>query len=461
MHDRHNIGRRRIRPLAAISVVLTAFAGAGSVTSSVVTAPAATAATYVGSAARLVLRSPIVAMATTPTGRGYWLAARDGGIFAFGDARYRGAMGGRRLTKPIVGMAATPTGQGYWLAAADGGIFAFGDARFKGSAGAWRLNRPVVGMGATKSGNGYWLVAADGGIFAFGDARFKGSTGALRLRKPIVGMAPTATSNGYWLVASDGGLFTFGDARFYGSAANRRLLDPIVGMAAAPGSGGYWLAAADGAIFSFGGARFYGSAAGALAGQRAVGVDASPTNDGYWVASQWGGVDTASPSGMRMDPNLVPRRGEDAIALELVQRINAERTTRGLHALYVDPYLRDVAVGWAGYLAVTNRFEHNNLATIIQKAGGRFGVISENVFKGAGNGATDAGTAHVALMGSDGHRSNILLPEQRDIGVGAGCHQGTLVVVEDFGVPAGAPVSPHAVPPRDPVAAANEGGSSC
>ena len=35
---------------------------------------------------------------------------------------------------PIVGMARTPDGLGYWLVGADGGIFAFGDARFHGSA---------------------------------------------------------------------------------------------------------------------------------------------------------------------------------------------------------------------------------------------------------------------------------------------------------------------------------------
>jgi hypothetical protein len=34
---------------------------------------------------------------------------------------------------PIVGMAATPTGKGYWLVASDGGIFTFGDAVFFGS----------------------------------------------------------------------------------------------------------------------------------------------------------------------------------------------------------------------------------------------------------------------------------------------------------------------------------------
>ncbi|MGQ0521210.1 MAG: hypothetical protein ACT4PX_08680 [Actinomycetota bacterium] len=45
-------------------------------------------------------------------------------------------------------MAATPSPlvAGYWLVASDGGIFAFGDARFSGSTGAIRLNRPMVGM---------------------------------------------------------------------------------------------------------------------------------------------------------------------------------------------------------------------------------------------------------------------------------------------------------------------------
>jgi hypothetical protein len=34
---------------------------------------------------------------------------------------------------PIVGIAATPTGKGYWLVAADGGVFAFGDATYLGN----------------------------------------------------------------------------------------------------------------------------------------------------------------------------------------------------------------------------------------------------------------------------------------------------------------------------------------
>ena len=81
----------------------------------------------------------------------------------FGDARSYGSMAGRPLAKPIVGIAATPSGRGYWLVATDGGIFGFGDAHFYGSTGAIRLNQPIVGMTATPSGHGYWFVAADGG----------------------------------------------------------------------------------------------------------------------------------------------------------------------------------------------------------------------------------------------------------------------------------------------------------
>ena len=41
---------------------------------------------------------------------------------------FHGSTGSLTLNKPIVGMAATPDGQGYWLVASDGGVFAFGDA---------------------------------------------------------------------------------------------------------------------------------------------------------------------------------------------------------------------------------------------------------------------------------------------------------------------------------------------
>jgi len=212
-----------------------------------------------GSTGAMKLNQPILGMAATPDRGGYWLVARDGGIFSFGSARFHGSTGAMRLNQPIVGMAATPDGNGYWLVASDGGIFAFGSAQFHGSTGAMHLNQPIVGMATTSDGGGYWLVARDGGIFAFGDAAFHGSTGAIRLNQPIVGMAATPDGGGYWLVASDGGIFAFGDAAFHGSTGAIRLNQPIAGMAATADGGGYWLVASDGGIFSFGDASFQGS----------------------------------------------------------------------------------------------------------------------------------------------------------------------------------------------------------
>jgi hypothetical protein len=53
------------------------------------------------------------------------LVAADGGIFTFGNARFFGSGAGAGLRLPVVSMARTPSGDGYWLAAADGTVLAF------------------------------------------------------------------------------------------------------------------------------------------------------------------------------------------------------------------------------------------------------------------------------------------------------------------------------------------------
>jgi hypothetical protein len=203
-----------------------------------------------GSLAGAHLNAPIVAMAAAPSGAGYWMLGADSGVFAFGDAAYRGSTIDIRLNRPVVSVASTPTGNGYWIAAGDGGVFAFGDAQFFGSMGGRPLNKPIVGIASTPSGNGYWLVASDGGIFAFGDAPFAGSAGAFPLNQPIVQMAASFDGHGYWLVGADGGVFAFG-VPFWGSPANsggRRF----VGMAVAAAGQGYWLLADSGDATAFG-----------------------------------------------------------------------------------------------------------------------------------------------------------------------------------------------------------------
>ena len=229
-------------------------------------------AKFAGSAGGQPLNKPIVAMAPTPSGLGYWMVASDGGIFNYGDAPFVGSAGGLTLSKPIVSMAPTPSGRGYWLVASDGGVFNYGDARFFGATSRLTLAKPIVSIVATPSGRGYWLVASDGGIFSFGDARFFGSTGDLVLNKPIVAMAPTKTGRGYWLVASDGGIFAYGDATFYGSTGDVPLNKPIVGMTTTPFGKGYWMVATDGGVFAFGDAKFFGSTGNIRLNQPIVGL---------------------------------------------------------------------------------------------------------------------------------------------------------------------------------------------
>ena len=96
-----------------------------------------------------------------------------------------------KLNQPVVGMASTPSGNGYWLVA-DGGVFSLGMRHSTAGPVGMKLNRPVVGMASTPSGNGYWLVAADGGIFSFGDTTYQGSVPGAGIHiSNIVGLALT------------------------------------------------------------------------------------------------------------------------------------------------------------------------------------------------------------------------------------------------------------------------------
>ena len=235
--------------------------------------------------------------ASTPDGKGYWLVASDGGVFAYGNAVFYGSTGGQHLNAPIVGFATTPDGKGYWLVAADGGVFSYGDATFYGSTGGQHLNAPIVGISATPDGKGYRLLAADGGVFSYGDAVFYGSTGGQHLNAPIVGISTTPDGKGYWLVAADGGVFSYGDATFYGSTGGEHLNAPIVGIATTPDGKGYRLVAADGGVFTYGDAVFYGSTGGEHLNAPIVSIATTPDGQGYWLFAADGGVFNCGDAG--------------------------------------------------------------------------------------------------------------------------------------------------------------------
>jgi hypothetical protein len=206
------------------------------------------------------LAAPIVGLAATPDGLGYWLADADGAVYALGAAHQLGWLPGRDSGRRVAAIAAMPSGRGYWLLTTDGGVFNFGDASWYGSLASRHLSHKVVGIATTPDGRGYWLVTSNGDVFKFGDASTYGSLAGKKLSYPVVGIAITPDANGYWLVTSDGGIFRFGDAAFHDSLAGKALAAPIVGILATPDGGGYWLLGQDGHVYPLGDAHFEGDA---------------------------------------------------------------------------------------------------------------------------------------------------------------------------------------------------------
>ena len=175
--------------------------------------------------------------------------ASDGGVFTF-NAPFYGSAGGLTLNKPVVGIAATLNGTGYYLVASDGGVFTYGtrpsparpanitpqqaggrhgprpgDRRLL--AGGLRrrgllLQRPVLGVdrqpdpqqagGGHRPRVGRERVPPGG----FGRRGVRLQHALLRVDRrpeaepPVITGLNNNSYDGYWLTASDGGVFTFG-----------------------------------------------------------------------------------------------------------------------------------------------------------------------------------------------------------------------------------------------------------
>ena len=126
---------------------------------------------FFGSTGSAVLQRPVVGMAATPDGRGYWLVASDGGIFSFGDARYFGSTGALRLDAPDRRHGGHPRRSGLLARGVRRRRLHIRRRRFFGSLGGKTSTAPVIGMAAAPDGRGYWLgERSDGGVFAFGKA---------------------------------------------------------------------------------------------------------------------------------------------------------------------------------------------------------------------------------------------------------------------------------------------------
>jgi uncharacterized protein YkwD len=152
-----------------------------------------------------------------------------------------------------------------------------------------------------------------------------------------------------------------------------------------------------------------------------------------------------------------------AISQELLAKINAERRNRGLRELRSNALLERYAEHWGRRLIKRRQLRHQNLARIIVASRYRLAEVGENLFRGSGRGAVDAGTAHITLMRSSSHRANILLPQAQVVGISALCAGRKLMVVQEFGIKAGAPLPKRGqrVMPLRPLVAKHLGGKHC
>ena len=196
--------------------------------------------------------------------------ATDGGIFAFGNSSFHGSIpgiglapagsagGGPKLAAPIVAMVPSISGQGYFMVASDGGVFAFGDARFAGSCpGIGGCSGAAVAVMPDASGGGYWLVTASGSVYTFGDAASYGSPGP---QGSVVTSAVRAPDGrGYWILFANGTVTAFGSAVGRGGPVGAvGGGNPATAIFSTADGGGYWVAAAGGSVFTYGNAPFDG-----------------------------------------------------------------------------------------------------------------------------------------------------------------------------------------------------------
>jgi uncharacterized protein YkwD len=365
----------------------------------------------------------------------------------------RRSAGAAQTNAPVVGIASTPSGQGFWRVTAAGEVLTAGDASWYGGTANLALSHPIAGIASTPDGRGYWLVAADGGVFTFGDAAFYGSAANIPLRSPVIGIAATPDGRGYRLAAADGGVFTFGDATFYGSLGDMHLEDPIAGVAGT--SRGYVLVAADGGVFTFGHAKFSGSAAASCPDAAAVGVAASARVHGYWVTFANGR--TYAFSRRSSAPRCaVARRAR--VARDIFDRLNRERVARGLPPLRWDAGLARYASDWSRGMASFG-FRHSAISNLLTD--GRFAWVGENI-AWVGAPAT-AGRLHTMWMTSPHHRDNIASPTYTAVGIGVFCApDGTTWATENFARDASfGPGAPAAPAPPAPFVEQGTDGQSC
>ena len=130
--------------------------------------------------------TPTIVVTTVPltSGPDHLILTSGGTVVTGPDTVHHGDLAdrldGRPPPEPLVDLAATPSGAGYWILGAAGTVYSFGDA-----AGLGDARRPAdleqvpattthgataIGLMPTSSGRGYWVRWSDGSWTPAGDA---------------------------------------------------------------------------------------------------------------------------------------------------------------------------------------------------------------------------------------------------------------------------------------------------
>jgi photosystem II stability/assembly factor-like uncharacterized protein len=231
-------------------------------------------AEFYGSTGSLHLQRPVVGIVPTSDHGGYWLDASDGGVFSYGDTQFYGSIPGLdihpygsglpdSLDAPVVGMVPSANDGGYFMVGSDGGVFAFGDAKFTGSCpGIGGCSGAAVAVMPDATGNGYWVVTQTGHVYTFGDAPYYGAPGPQSV--PVTSAVRSPNGNGYMILFANGAIASYGQTAYIGcpSGAPFGGLNPATATFTTADGGGYWVATANGSVTNCGDAPNDGSMAG-------------------------------------------------------------------------------------------------------------------------------------------------------------------------------------------------------
>jgi len=127
--------------------------------------------------------------------------------------------------------------------------------------------------------------------------------------------------------------------------------------------------------------------------------------------------ESTQPLALQVDPSHL--NANESKELDMLRRVNDERTRRNLSPLVLDADLTRLARAYAQKMFAEGFFGHvapdgSTPAARMTKAGIRFDTMGENLAL-----AATVSIAHHGLMESPGHRANILSADFRKIGIGA------------------------------------------